>query len=384
MHYVYICGAIPELINEGLGGSVAGNKFSINMARALDELSCGNLSFVSTVALPDSIDRSSLEIWKGKPLLIAKRGKHFLLSELKLRASIKKILRKIRLSNPEEDVAVIIENSPFAAATAAASMKRRLNLRLYSITIDTPFTRAFNDKGLLGKINKLLFKFGIKAMQKFDGLISFTENVKKDLQIDIPFCQFAIGCNEEDIAGCKPNITSERTAVYAGTLIYYNGIKELIEAYALLGNEYKLDIYGYGPLEDFVKEAVKKHSNISFCGRFSPCDTMGILSKYNLLINPRILDSSIENFTFPSKLIDYILAGKNVLSSEFKTLPKEYKDFVYTIDNVDPHLISGVIIQIFADDVSAREARAEAAIEYIKENQTYKKQSESIIRFINQ
>ncbi len=382
MHYIYISGAIPDGLNDALGWSVAGNKFSINMARAIDGLTGGSLSFISTAALPESIDASVLEIWQGKPLLIAKRGKRFLFSELKLRRSIKKLLRHISTDHKGEEIAVIIENSPFAAATASSTLKKRLGLRLYSITIDTPFTRAFSASSIAGKINKTLFNLGNRALKKFDGIISFTEDVKEDLRIDIPFCPFLIGMEEKDIPEKLMPINAGHNAVYAGTLIYYNGIKELVGAYSMLGEDYKLDIYGYGPLEDFVKESAEKYPNISFKGRFSPGDTKQILSKYDLLINPRLIDSSIENYTFPSKLIDYMLSGKSVISSAFKTLPDEYKEFIYIFEDMTPEKMASDIRILYSDTLEARQKKATVAVEYLKKHQTYKKQAEKILEFI--
>lgn len=382
MHYIYISGAIPEELNDKLCWSVAGNKFSINMARAIDARTGGNLSFISTAPIPSDIDVSSLEIWQGKPLLIAKRGTRFLFSELKLRRSIKKLLRHISTEHKGEEIAVIIENSPFAAATASDALKKRLGLRLYSITIDTPFTRDFSSRSIAGKINKALFDLGNRALKKFDGIISFTEDVKEDLQIDIPFCPFLIGMDEKDIPDKLLPINAGHNAVYAGTLICYNGIRELVGAYSMLGEDYKLDIYGYGPLEDFVKESAEKYPNISFKGRFSPRDTKEILSQYDLLINPRIIDSSIENYTFPSKLIDYIISGKSVISSAFKTLPEEYKEFIYIFEDMTPEKMASDIRLLYSDTLEARQKKVDAAIEYLKKHQTYKKQAEKILEFI--
>lgn len=52
--------------------------------------------------------------------------------------------------------------------------------------------------------------------------------------------------------------------VYAGTLIYYNGITEMLNAFADLGEVYQLHIYGYGPLENSVIKMAKTYSNIIY------------------------------------------------------------------------------------------------------------------------
>lgn len=382
MQYVYICGAVSEKMNSALGRSVAGNKFSLNMAKALDDRCNGNLTFISTAAVAQStVDQFGGEIWSGKKLHLAPRGKRFFFAELKLRKSIWLLLEQVRKNHPGEKITVFLENSPFAGATACKALKKRFNLSCYSITIDTPFAGNFRGMGIAGKVNSWMFRRGRKALRHFDGLISFTEDVKKDLQVDIPFCPFAIGCNEEAVPTQLPVVTPEKTAVYAGTLIYYNGTRELLQAFAMLEPEYQLHIYGYGPLGEEVRQAAQKHENIHFHGRFDPADTAQILSKYELLINPRHIDPVIENFTFPSKLVDYILTGKSVLSSNFKTLPPDYREFAYILEDMKPETIARGVQKVFFDGPAIRQTRGQAGIQYIKEHQTYDKIADKLVRF---
>jgi glycosyltransferase involved in cell wall biosynthesis len=383
MQYVYICGAVSEEMNDALGQSVAGNKFSLSMASALDASCGGNLTFISTAMVEQSVvDAWGGEAWEGKKLHLAKRGKRFVLAELKLRRSILEMISRIKKAHPGEQITVFLENSPFAGATACVALKKRLGISCYSITIDTPFAGEFQERGIQGRINGWMFRQGRKALRHFDGLISFTEDVKRELQVDIPFCEFAIGCQKDAIPEEMPQITAEKTAVYAGTLIYYNGIRELLQAFTMLDPAYQLHIYGYGPLEKEVKEAAQKYDNIVFHGRFDPAETSQILSQYQLLINPRQIDPGIENFTFPSKLVDYILTGKSVLSSNFKTLPPEYRDFVYILRDMAPETIAEGVRSVFEDAPAIRQTRGQAGIRYIKENQTYDKIADKIIIFV--
>jgi len=352
------------------------------MAQALDQSCGGKLTFISTatVTQPD-IDRFGGEIWPGKKLYLAARGKRFFFAELKLRRSILSLLRRIQKEYPNERLVIFLENSPFAGATACARLKNAENISCYSITIDTPFAGTFQGKGIRGRINSWMFMQGRKALKQFDGLISFTEAVKKDLQTDIPFCPFSIGCWEEDIPHGLPSPTAEKTVVYAGTLIYYNGIRELLDAFSLLGSEYQLHIYGYGPMEEDVRKAERECDNIFFHGRFDASDTKRILGQYQLLINPRRIDPEIENFTFPSKMVDYILTGKSVLTSDFKTLPDEYRDFAYVLEDLQPETIAEGVRRVFHESAAERQRRGEAGLTYIREHQTYNRIAEKLIRF---
>lgn len=384
MQYVYICGAVSEEICEQRQMSVAGNKFSLNMAKALDAQCEGNLIFVSTNGVKQEVvDKFGGEIWAGKKMYLARRGRRFVLGDLIQRKNVLTLLRKIHKEHPKEKLVVFVENSPFAAATACAAAKKRIDMACYSITIDTPFTGQFQVRGFHGHVNTWMFMCGRRAMKKFDGLVSFTPDVEKELQVDIPFCPLAIGCNEEPFSRRTCSISEERTAVYAGTLMYYNGTRELLQAFALLGENYQLHIYGYGPMEEEVKAAAQKYGNIIFHGRFDPAQTEQILTQYQLLINPRQIDPAIENFTFPSKLVDYILTGKSVLTTNFKTMPEAYKEFVYVLDDLQVQTIVDSVRRVFADDIELRRQRGRMGVQYVKENQTYGKVAERILTFVH-
>ena len=79
-----------------------------------------------------------------------------------------------------------------------------------------------------------MYNTGFKKLKSFDGIISFTDKVQSELGTNLPFHKFAIGCNTEDLpcGNLAPVIVERkpRKVIFAGTFIYYNGIKEMLEA----------------------------------------------------------------------------------------------------------------------------------------------------------
>ena len=389
MKYVYVSNAVPERVCNHKKSSVAGNKFSINMARALNKMSGDSVEFISLSQVEkDLLDElNAHEIWDGKKYQQIKRGKHFLISEFAQAFRLFYYIKKLT-KNRKEDYTVIIENSPMGAALCCATLKKIYKIPVYSITIDTPFTASLSSKGILGRINFWKFWVGQRQLKHFNGIVSFTKDVCNELEINIPCFEFAIGCEEKNI----PLNTTEfdisddypRKVVYAGTLIYYNGIIEMLDAFADLGEEYQLHLYGYGPLENLVIEKAKTYSNIIYHGRFDPDRTKEILTGADLLINPRVLDPYIENFTFPSKLVDYIISGKNVLSSKFKTLPEEYEEFLYLMDAVSKENICNGVKAVFSESKEKRKRRIKEGITFIRNYQTYDRIAENLICFMGE
>ena len=378
---------MPEKVCDFLGASVAGNKFSLNMAKAIDEETKGALDFFSFAQFDNGLlDRLCQgEIWDGKKIYHVSKGKKFLLSDIIQAKKMYKAIKAYVKQYKNEQIVILLENTPTWIAEVCVRLSRSRRISCYSIMIDTPFTNNFSAKGLIGAINYRVFKRGFKLLKKFTGLITFTKDALGSLNLDIPCLEFAIGCNKSNLPRLDfvPELqeNARRKVAYTGTFIYYNGIKELLEAFVLLGEKFELHMYGYGPLESLVKAYAEKESNIFFHGRFSPHETQNILREYDLLVNPRILDPKIENFTFPSKIIDYIIAGKNIVSSRFKTLPKEYNDFLYLIEEVNSKQLSKAIEAVFMD---SREIRAEKickGIAYLRNHQTYDVIADKILKF---
>ena len=154
MKYIYVCRAVPEAVCNFKKLSVAGNRFSLNMAKALNNVCGDNVRFISLSHVERRlIDKLHAdEIWNGKSYQQIKSGKYILVSEFvqafRLFCYIKREIKKNK-----DNYAVIIENSPAGVAMCCTALKKLYKVPVYSITIDTPFTASLSHDGVLGKIN---------------------------------------------------------------------------------------------------------------------------------------------------------------------------------------------------------------------------------------
>lgn len=83
MKYIYVCRAVPEAVCNFKKLSVAGNRFSLNMAKALNNVCGDNVRFISLSHVERRlIDKLHAdEIWNGKSYQQIKSGKYILVSE---------------------------------------------------------------------------------------------------------------------------------------------------------------------------------------------------------------------------------------------------------------------------------------------------------------
>ena len=78
MKYIYVCRAVPEAVCNFKKLSVAGNRFSLNMAKALNNVCGDNVRFISLSHVERRlIDKLHAdEIWNGKSYQQIKRAKY--------------------------------------------------------------------------------------------------------------------------------------------------------------------------------------------------------------------------------------------------------------------------------------------------------------------
>ncbi len=124
--------------------------------------------------------------------------------------------------------------------------------------------------------------------------------------------------------------TGHFNVVYTGALEEVYGVKELVDSFCTIEERYVLHVFGSGSLGDYINEKSIIYSNLKFYG-FKPAS---YLSKFvvncDLLINPRPIDSNMSKMSFPSKLLEYALSGKPVLTTPLESIPEEIKNkFIY-------------------------------------------------------
>lgn len=121
--------------------------------------------------------------------------------------------------------------------------------------------------------------------------------------------------------------------LYSGGLLAEYGIISLIEAFKkTLNQNYKLVICGSGLLEAEIKKLILNDNRIVFLGLIPREDVIQLQMNAYLLVNPRP-KGSFTKYSFPSKLLEYMVSGTPVLSYKLEGIPKEYFEYMYCIED---------------------------------------------------
>jgi glycosyltransferase involved in cell wall biosynthesis len=132
--------------------------------------------------------------------------------------------------------------------------------------------------------------------------------------------------------------------VYAGNINNINGIDLLLSAIKEIKNtSLTLSIFGKGEMVDRVLDYQKLDPRVSYKGVVDRNLLLVEFSKANLLVNPRPGKSIINEYSFPSKLIEFLSTGTPVLTAKAVNIPFEIEScFLYFEEDSYTSLASAI------------------------------------------
>jgi glycosyltransferase involved in cell wall biosynthesis len=230
-------------------------------------------------------------------------------------------------------------------------------------------------------LNRFDFWMHKKIIPYFDGHVVVADSIMKDFAPNLPYIRLEGGVSTSMLQKTKKSKlnkvsgTKNFVIVSVGSLTCINGFNLLLKAFSLLkSSKYRLVIAGAGPLEEKIKESAKKDSRINFRGVLKFNEVLELYNSADLLINLRITKKINTKYFFPSKLIEYLMSGKPVLTSYTGHAFEEFGDFAYFLKNENPSNIASMIQYISLLDPKVREVNGILARKYICKFKTWEKQ----------
>lgn len=135
--------------------------------------------------------------------------------------------------------------------------------------------------------------------------------------------------NENQVIKCQ---SVKKAVMYSGALYEKFGIKMLLEAFHEIEGDYDLWLFGNGDMENDILSFVNKDYRIKYFGSLPNDEILKYQKKARLLINPRLTNNEFTKYSFPSKLMEYMMSGTPVLTTRLLCIPVDYNDKMYYID----------------------------------------------------
>ena len=291
--------------------------------------------------------------------------------------------RKVRRSHEEPDARIILLNASIEITLAVVVISKLYRIKTSSLLIDTALGN-FRPDTIWNKYLYFCYAHGEQLYQYLDGCMALNPRVFNYLGLSQkPTHLTKVGYT--DCADYLPRVREpgRKTVIYTGSLMYYDGTEELLDAAVQLAEHgIDLHIYGSGPLLETVKQFSAQYDNIKYMGYLPNSKIQGVLAGADFLINPRIPYFYTDIFGFPSKIIEYLLSGTPVITTAFSAMPNAYREFVYLISEPSSTGIQDAILAAVYDDPARQEHKARVAYHYIKAHYQYRDIVRDMLGFV--
>lgn len=215
-----------------------------------------------------------------------------------------------------EDNDYVICYNPIYAWLFAADIAKKLGKKSVLLLADYSPVKSYS--GLIGKVYS---RMQLRAIRRFDYVVGLSEHTEKYLTDKQHFIcmEGGIDKNTYEYFSNPDKETAEAVQImYSGTLEPVTGIRLLIKAFERLEQRnIRLVISGKGSLVSEIEEIAAKNDRIQFLGCIPYEEYLEKLKEADILVNPRDMRFPENENNFPSKIMEYLVTGKYIISTQF-------------------------------------------------------------------
>lgn len=287
-----------------------------------------------------------------------------------------------------EDVHIII-NTPDIRLFDAVRMAEKKTKKHFTKTViipDIPSLVTAMDKQNPVKAY-LLAKRDLRVMEyttHSDGLVLLTEAMMDFVSTPIKHIVME-GIVDVDTMD-KSDVVAvdgKKVILYTGTLRKIFGVMNLVNAFQMIPDkDAELWICGSGDSKGAIEQAAAKDCRIKFWGLVDSKTALEMQHKATILVNPRTSEGEYTKYSFPSKTMEYLLAGRSVIINRLPGIPEEYYDYAYTPKNESVEAFADCIMDVLHMNQKACEERATAGRRFIIEKKNSKMQMARVLNLI--
>lgn len=301
-------------------------------------------------------------------------------------ASMKKAAVRYYSEHKTDEIYVIADGLSAEASEAALALKKK-GVGNAAIVTDIPLI-AETMGGRVGIRAAYSRFYGTRAnrlLLRYDRYVLLSEYMNEVVNPDRKKPFMVMECIVDpdlfERAAVQPD--SEKPSVlYAGKFYRECGVVEFARAAKELKDTCEIWLYGgHGDCTDELEQLARENPNLRIHGIVPLEEILGLEKACTLLINPRFAEEEFSKYSFPSKTAEYMLSGTPVMMYRLPSLPKEYEEHVYIIEEEGTTLAESIKNVLERPASELREKGIEAS-RYIRENKNRTIQAKRILEFI--
>ena len=238
-------------------------------------------------------------------------------------------------------------------------------------------------RGVKKLLRKAYDKKTFSNIQKCNYYITLNENAMK---VYAPHSKYLVmdgGIEPSEFENHQSDWNGQvKNIIYTGALVDYSGIMNLIRAMDFVEDEnIVLDIYGDGVFREQIKVLATNNPRVRYHGRVSNQEAMKAQQSAWLLANPRPVENSIAKVTFPSKIFEYLMSSRPVMTTKLNGFSKDYDSLLFWTED-SPEKLAETINDIAQKTDEELCAIGENAKAYLLKNKTWEVNAKKVYDFL--
>lgn len=376
---------------EHLTNSIAGNKMQWNLLRQLSKINGTSLSCVSvtpTSSFPHS--KKLFYRYQVEQLLGNVTNHRISFCNIPILKQLSQIISVYRMAKKavretEADALLCFNLFPQIGIPMRWLKRKYPHLKTFCLLADLPIDDNPHRNFFSRMLRAAFDSSTLKSMKICDYYIALNEVAMKEYLPDKPYLIVDGGINPDEFENVPIGWPGkEKNIVYTGALVDYSGIMNLIKAMEFVEDQsVVLDIYGSGILETEIQRGAANSEKIRWHGSVDNETAIKVQQSAWLLANPRPVGSKIAKATFPSKIFEYLMSERPVMTTRLNGFSKDYDSLLYWIEGEAPEDIASCINKICKESDETISARAKEARQYLLKNKTWEINAIKVNRFIS-
>lgn len=285
----------------------------------------------------------------------------------------------------------IIINTPNINILTAIKFAKLLTRKRITQTVIIPdipsmVTAMTKTNSFKGKLLNLMNRYLMKELSSVDGLVLLTDYMMDFIaNKSISHITMEGVVDIETMATGHISGSSEREVIlYTGTLLKMFGVMNLVKAFQRIDNDgIELWLCGAGDSIEDIEAAAREDKRIKFYGLVDSQTALSLQRQATILVNPRTTEGEYTKYSFPSKTLEYLLAGKNVIINRLEGIPDEYYKYVFTPKDESVEALANCIIDVLKTDTAIRKEKAKAGRDFVVNNKNSQVQVSRILKMIS-
>lgn len=299
----------------------------------------------------------------------------------------RKVEKKIKLWNAEKVCVVVYGMSLPVLRLLKYIKKNSQNIKTCLLIPDLPQYMNMDGSFLYHFLKKIDTKRQMSLIKYTDGKIYFSKYMNDFFKT--PNDQWTVFEGAVEYKKVQSELVplkekqNKKIILYSGSIEKAYGIEDLLNAFMKIGKDnYELWIIGAGNATELVRKQQKCDIRIKYLGSMPHKEVIELQKKATVLVNPRRPDGVFTRYSFPSKTLEYMMAGVPVIMHKLPGVPDEYDKFLEYFSSTESEQMAHEIELLCEKNSKWLWQRGYEAREFVAEEKNNKRQLQKICKFI--